>query len=90
MPLRFSDGIPIRVPYDARGFDCLSSDDGVCPESKTDTGHKCGMYMWFVDLYIGTVRLLVTQGINRFLSHNSSHFARGDKSVRQGQNPNRI
>ena len=35
------------------GFDCMPSDDGVCSESKTDTGHECGMYMWFVDLYIG-------------------------------------
>ena len=23
------------------------------PESKTDTGHECGMYTWFVDLHIG-------------------------------------
>ena len=30
-----------------RGFDCMPSDDGVCSESKTDTGHECGMYMWF-------------------------------------------
>ena len=26
-------------------FDCVSSDHGVYPESKTDTRHKCGMYM---------------------------------------------
>ena len=31
----------------------MSSDDDVCSESKTDTGHMCGMYMWFVALYIG-------------------------------------
>ena len=37
-----------------------------------------------------TVRTLVIRQINRFLYHNSSHFARGDKSVRRGQNPNRI
>ena len=45
--------IPIGAPYGVWGFDCVPSDDGVCPESKTDTGHECGMYMWFVDLYIG-------------------------------------
>ena len=32
-------------------FDCVSSDDGVCPESKTDTDHKCGIYMSLL-LYI--------------------------------------
>ena len=32
-------------------FDCVSFDHGVCPESKTDTDHKCGMYMSLL-LYI--------------------------------------
>ena len=35
-----------------------------------------------------TVCTLVFRQINGFLHHNSSHFARGDKSVRRGQNPN--
>ena len=36
-----------------RGFDCMLSDDGVCRESKTDAGHECRMYVWFVALYVG-------------------------------------
>ena len=44
--------ILIGAPYGVCGFDCVPSDDGVCSESKTDTGHMCGMYMCFVDLYI--------------------------------------
>ena len=39
---------------------------------------------------VRTVSVLVFRQINGFLHHNSSHFARGDKSVRRGQNPNRI
>ena len=45
--------IPIGIPYALRGIDCVSSDDIVCAESKTETDHICAMYMWFVDLYIG-------------------------------------
>ena len=45
--------ILIGAPDGVRGFDCMPSDDGVCSESKTDTGHECGMYMCFVDSYIG-------------------------------------
>ena len=45
--------IPIGAPFGLCGSDCEPSDDGVCPESKTDAGHECGMYTWFVDLHIG-------------------------------------
>ena len=34
-------------------MDCMPSDDGFWSESNTDIGHKCGMYVWFVDIYIG-------------------------------------
>ena len=51
---KFSFVNPVGAPNGMRGFDCMSSDGGFCPEFKTDIGHKCGMYMWFVDLYIGT------------------------------------
>ena len=53
IPLIFSFVIPIGALNGVFGFDCMPSDDGFCPESKTDTGHECGIYMWFVDLYIG-------------------------------------
>ena len=52
-----------------------SSNDTDSDESETDQDTVCK---------------LVFRQINRFLSHNSSHFSRGDKSVRQGQNPNRF
>ena len=39
--------IPIGAPDGVSGFDYMPSDDGVYPESKTDTGHECGMCMWF-------------------------------------------
>ena len=45
--------ILIGAPDGVYGFDCMPPDDCVCSESKTDTGHECGMYMWFVDFYIG-------------------------------------
>ena len=45
--------IPIGAPFGLCGSDCKPSDDGVCPESKTDAGHDCGMYTCFVDLHIG-------------------------------------
>ena len=38
-------------------FLCESSDYGVCLEPRTDSSHECGMYMWFVDLHIGTFDL---------------------------------
>ena len=55
--------IPIGAPDGVSGFDYMPSDDGVYPESKTDTGHECGMSMWFVDVYIGK-------------SHRHSHLRR--------------
>ena len=49
----------------------ISSDDGFCPESKTDTGHKCGTYMWFDALYIGKVdRCWHLRSDNRSMSDN--------------------
>ena len=49
------------------------------------------MYAWLLPtIPWWTVSVLVSRQINGFLHHNSSHFARGDKSVRQGQNPNRF
>ena len=45
IPWRFSIVILIGASDGVRGFDCMPSDDGVCSESKTDTGHECGMYM---------------------------------------------
>ena len=45
--------IPIDAPDGVWRVECVPSDDDDWAESKTDTGHECGMYMWFVDLYIG-------------------------------------
>ena len=53
IPLRFPVVISIGASYGVYGFDCMPSDDGIWSESTTDTGHKCGTYMWFADLYIG-------------------------------------
>ena len=47
IPWRFSIAILIGAPDGVRGVDCMPSDDGVCSESKTDTGHECETYMWF-------------------------------------------
>ena len=55
IPSRLSLCIAVGVSYGVRRIDCISSDDNVCRESKTDTGHRCGMYMWFADLYIGKI-----------------------------------
>ena len=55
--LRVFFWIPIDAPCGVWRVECLPYDDGDWAESKTDTVHECGMYMWFVDLY--TVRLLV-------------------------------
>ena len=63
IPSRFSVGIAVGVWYGMRGIDCVSSEDNVCRESKTDTGHRCGMYMWFVDLYIGKIDTCLTFAI---------------------------
>ena len=52
IPSRFSLLIPIGAPYWVRGFDCVPSDDGVCPESKTDTGHICAQYLLHAASYI--------------------------------------
>ena len=55
IPSRLSLGIAIGVWYGVRGIDCISSDGNLCRETMTDTGDRCGMYMWFVDLYIGKI-----------------------------------
>ena len=52
-PLRVFLWIPIDAPCGVWRVECVPSDDGDWAESKTDTVHECGMYMWFVDLYIG-------------------------------------
>ena len=55
MPLRISIGIPIGAAYGVCWCACISSDDGVYSDSMTDTGHKCGMYMWFDAFNIGQI-----------------------------------
>ena len=46
-PLSVSLRIPIDVSYRVWRVECVPSDDGDWPESKTDTGHECETYMWF-------------------------------------------
>ena len=53
IPSIFSIVIPIGALNGVHGFDCMQSDDGVWSESKTDIDHECGMYLWYVDSYIG-------------------------------------
>ena len=52
-PLRVFLWIPTDAPCGVWRVECVRSDNGDWAESKTDTVHECGMYMWFVDLYIG-------------------------------------
>ena len=52
-PLRVFLWIPIDALCGVWRVECIPSDDGDWAKSKTDTGHDCGMYMWFVDVYIG-------------------------------------